>query len=497
MKKKRARVMIAAAASGSGKTVAMCALLRLLKRKAAKKEISGVCAFKCGPDFIDPMFHTRALGVPSGNLDTFFLSDEKTKSLFAHYANENAVSLIEGAMGYFDGVSFEAEKGSSADIARVLSCPVVLVINAEGMARSVLAIVKGFLAGDRENLIKGIILNRVSKAVAEKMRNIIEENCAVKVVGYIEKGDDCAFESRHLGLKTPDELDNLDEKLENLADRAEMSIDIDEIIKIAQSAPDLEIENVPFFPNIANQEIQIAFERKKLTKPSVTVGVARDEAFCFYYRENLDSLKNAGANIIFFSPLHDSDFPECDALYLGGGYPEEFSEKLFSNTKMMMMIRNRVRSGLPTIAECGGFLYLLALGVLDGTFFNTHRLCRFGYITVRANHDNLLLSEGETVKAHEFHYFDTTKNGDDCTAEKISGAKWSCITSKPLDLTPSLPPFTQTLNVFAGFPHLFFPSNENIALRFVEAARKYSEEKSKIRTKCSVCPKKRRAMEKK
>ncbi len=495
MYRKLPRVMLSATSSASGKTTIMCALLRALKRKEAIFGKMGVRAFKCGPDFIDPMFHRSALGVESGNLDTFFLSAEDNRALFSHYTNENCLSVIEGAMGYFDGVNFRSEKASSADIARALDCPVVLVVSAEGMARSILPLVKGFLDADRAKKIKGIILNRVKRGVFEEMKSIIEVEIGVKVLGFLETVPDCAIDSRHLGLMTPECVENLNEKIEKLADSLEKSVDIDEIIKIASDAPLLEVPKNDFFDAKTFGESQKDKNPNILTNQPVAVAIAKDEAFCFYYRENLDLLRASGAKIIEFSPLADSALPDCDALYLGGGYPEVFSQKLADNVSMMTSIRNRVRSGLPTLSECGGFLYLQLLGVLEGEFHNTGALCRFGYIEITANQDTLLLKKGEKVKAHEFHYFDTTKNGETCTAEKISGRKWNCIVSNPFDTTPALPPFTQTLNVFAGFPHLFFPSKPEIASRFVEIARKYSVEKAKLHTKCSVCPKHRQKKE--
>ena len=495
MYRKLPRVMLSATSSASGKTTIMCALLRALKRKEAIFGKMDVRAFKCGPDFIDPMFHRSALGVESGNLDTFFLSAEENRALFSHYTNENCLSVIEGAMGYFDGVNFRSEKASSADIARALDCPVVLVVNAEGMARSILPLVKGFLDADRAKKIKGIILNRVKSSTAAELKSIIEVEAGIKVLGFLETVPDCAIDSRHLGLMTPECVENLNEKIEKLADSLEKSVDIDEIIKIASDAPLLEVPKEPpaaFFPIYQNENV-IPVLDTGISKPKIAI--AKDEAFCFYYRENLDLLRASGAKIIEFSPLADSALPDCDALYLGGGYPEVFSQKLADNVSMMTSIRNRVRAGLPTLSECGGFLYLQLLGVLEGEFHNTGSLCRFGYIEITANQDTLLLKKGEKIKAHEFHYFDTTKNGETCTAEKISGRKWSCIVSNPFDTTPALPPFTQTLNVFAGFPHLFFPSKPEIASRFVEIARKYSVEKSKLHTKCSVCPKHRQKKE--
>ena len=481
--------MIASPSSACGKTTATIALLRSLRVRAENGGEFSPVAFKCGPDFIDPLFHRSALGVSSGNLDTFFLSESDNRALFAHYAPEGSLAVIEGAMGYFDGAEFSSDKGSAAHIARALCTPVVLVVSADGAARSILAQIAGFLALDSGKNIAGVILNRVKSHVAAEMKKIIEQELHIKVFGYLEKNADFAINSRHLGLLTPDAVENLEAKISALAAAFEKTVDVDSIIDLAKSAPPLEIpdDSTGHVSCAAQKAREGDFDSQWSTKRPVAA-VARDEAFCFYYRENIDALKAAGAEIIEFSPLHDRALPDCDALYLGGGYPEEFSDALFENTAMISQIRARVRGGLPTLAECGGFLFLVAMGVLGGTFAKKDSLVRFGYVNLRAERDTLLLRAGEEVRAHEFHYFDTTANGDALTATKLSGKSWRCGVSEPFSAEPSLPPFSETLNVFALFPHIFFPSNPLIAPRFVEIAARFHEEKGKIRSKCAVCP---------
>ena len=475
------RIMLASASSASGKTTITAALIKVLSKKAEREGKSKPCAFKCGPDFIDPMFHKKA-GAESANLDSFFLPKEKLRSLFCHYA-KGSLAIIEGAMGFYDGFSQKSESGSAFEIANILDCPVILVVDASKSSRSILALISGFKNWKSNSKIEGVILNNISKMRAQEMKDVIENEIGIKMLGSLEKKAQYAIESRHLGLMTPESDGEVDEKLSLLEKEVEESFDIEKILEIAQSASEISFEDNLFTESLG--------ENKTETK-KIQIAVAKDEAFCFYYRENLDLLCSMGAKLVEFSPLKEEKLPDgTDALYLGGGYPELFPEKLFENTTMIKSIKNSVLGGLPTIAECGGFLYLQALGVLKGTFKNTGKLCRFGYATIKANNDTLLLKEGQEIKAHEFHYFDTSENGSDCTATKMSGKSWLCIHSSPFSEEAALPPFSETLNIWAGFPHLYFLSNTDFAKNFVSAALRFQKQRTIVRTKCSVCPKKR------
>lgn len=475
--KKIPRILIASPSSAAGKTTVTCAILSALRRRANEGEKCSPIAFKCGPDFIDPLFH-RAAGAESANLDGFFLSSEKIRALFSQYTAD--IAVIEGAMGFYDGLCVDSDRASSYDIARTLDCPVILAVDSAKSARSIAALLAGFSRWKSDSRVIGVILNNITEERAAELKTVIENEVGLSVFGFLKKDARFSIESRYLGLSVPSENSAIAEKMAILADSAEKTIDIDAIIAAAKNAPMLSVPAEPIFPVQKNT-------------PSVKIAVAKDEAFCFYYRENLDLLRAFGAQIITFSPLHDKKLPNgIDALYLGGGYPELFPDALFENTTLCESIRGSIRGGLPVLAECGGFLYLQALGVLKGTFCNTGKLCRFGYATVRAEKDTLLCTAGEEIKAHEFHYFDTSENGTACTAEKPSGKKWACVISDQFDETPALPPFSQTLNVWAGFPHLYFLSNPDFAKNFVEAAARFQKMRSVLRTKCSVCPKKHR-----
>ena len=442
------RVMIAAPKSGSGKTGITCALLKSLKNKGIK-----TVSFKCGPDYIDPMYHKNALGVPSYNLDTFFTSEKRTRSLFARNASGFDFAVFEGVMGLFDGVGGVRADGSSYDLARVTETPIILVIDAKGMGRSVIPEILGFKSYDKENLIKGVILNRTSEGMFNLLKPLIEEECGISALGFIPDMKDRAFSSRHLGLVTPDDTGNLDEVLEELTGYFEKNVSFEELEEIAGSAEDIEAEALP--------------ETVKDDSKQPVIAVAKDEAFCFIYEDNLTELKNAGAKIVFFSPIHDACIPEGVAgLILPGGYPELHLKELSENTSMLESVRKAYEAKMPIFAECGGFMYLqksiedkdgvvyITTGLFDGELKFKGKPVRFGYVTLKEKSPNFL-DEGEEIKGHEFHYFDSDDNGSDVICTKpFTGRTYEAV--KDSD------------NVWAGFPHLYFPSNPSFAVKFVE-----------------------------
>ena len=431
------RMVIAGTGSGCGKTTAVCAVLQALKDRGCN-----VAAFKCGPDYIDPMFHTEVIGTPSANLDLFFSDETQMRSLFVRHAR--SLNVIEGVMGYYDGVAMDSPEASAWHVAGVLNAPTVLVVSVRGMALSAAAVVKGFLSLRTPSRIAGVILNHASAMTYPLLKASIERECGVHVYGYLPECPECALESRHLGLVTAQEVENLHEKLHLLACQAEKSIDLDGLIALMEAQPPVEAEV------IAHASVG-----------SVRIAVARDKAFCFYYRDNLELLQMLGAELVFFSPMADNELPECDGLILGGGYPEVHAETLSRNGKMRESIRAAVEGGLPTIAECGGFMYLTQrigdwpmAGVIPASCFNTERLARFGYAVFEAKKDGLILRKGETVRGHEFHYWDADAPGEGWTARKHSGREWNCVWS------------TETL--CAGYPHLYLYSNPHAAERFVQ-----------------------------
>lgn len=448
------RLLLCAPASGGGKTTLTCALLQALVNRGANP-----VAFKCGPDYIDPMFHSEIIGAKSRNLDLFFLGADTTRYLLEENSRDSGLALIEGVMGYYDGIGLSAD-ASAYDLARSTRTPAVLVLDGRGRALTAAAVVKGMRDFRPDSGIAGVVLNRVSPMLYPRLKEAIERETGVAVYGYLPNRPDCALESRHLGLVTAAEVAGLKEKLSALAAQAEETVDLDGLLKLARTAPALEAR-------------PMALPGPVEGKPRIAV--ARDKAFCFYYADGLALLERLGAELVEFSPLHDGNLPEgvC-GLYLGGGYPELCAEGLAENRPMREAVRRAVLDGLPTVAECGGFLYLnqtLAdgegrewpmAGALPGRAANTGKLGRFGYITLTAKTGGLLGPAGTKIPAHEFHYWDTDAPGSDFRAEKPQSTRgWDCVCHTP--------------TLYAGFPHFHFCAVRSAAQRFVAAARRYQK----------------------
>ena len=468
------RVMIAAPKSGSGKTTITCALLQALKNSGKK-----VVSYKCGPDYIDPMFHQKVIDIPSKNLDTFFTDEETTKKLFLKNRMEEEFAVLEGVMGLFDGLGGVREEGSSYHLAKVTQTPIILVVDAKGMGRSVIPLIAGFLAYDKEQLIKGVILNRMSKSYYEIVKPLIEEELHICVLGYFSDYKQFHIESRHLGLWMPDELVDIKEQLQKVSEELQKTVSIEQLVQIAKEAVELENQDVGDYNKKERKSDNVTHKdmvQPKLTGTYPVIAVAKDEAFCFYYEDNLLMLKEYGAKIEFFSPLHDTELPNgCSGLLLGGGYPELYAEKLSSNMAMRNEIKKAIENGMPVVAECGGFMYLHTLiqdkeenphamvGALSSACHYTGKLVRFGYIELEEKQSNFL-PEGEKIRGHEFHYFDSENNGNDCLATKpATGKNYPCVISKE--------------NYWLGFPHLYYPSNPSFAKSFVEKTRTFKERK--------------------
>lgn len=453
-----ARILLTAPSSGSGKTLITCGLLHALKNRGKK-----VISFKCGPDYIDPMFHSMILGTKSRNLDTFFADEDTVRYLFEKNSNGYDLAVLEGVMGYYDGLGGISTRSSAYEVAQVTDTPVILCVDGKGSSVSLVALIKGFLEYKGDSRIRGVILNRVSGMLYPRLKEIIESQLPVRVVGYVPYVPDCVLESRHLGLVTPDEITDLKERVEKLAEILEISIEWDVLDEIAGSNR-----------TISERDMQENVLVRKVTgqdKPSVTIGVARDEAFCFFYEDNLQLLQELGAKLLYFSPLHDKKLPEyVDGLMFHGGYPELYAEALSKNTEMLDSVREALQNGVPCMAECGGFMYLheqmedmnhrpwTMAGIIPGYVKKTERLGRFGYITLEGG--KVFGKDVGTFPAHEFHYFDSDCCGEDFLAKKpVGNRSWHCIHS------------TDTL--FAGFPHLYFYGNPEIAQAFVGACIKY------------------------
>lgn len=457
--KKGERIMIAAPQSGSGKTLITCALLQALKEKNYYLE-----SFKCGPDYIDPMFHKTVLGISSRNLDPFFTEDSITRMLLSKGQDSRDLAVIEGVMGLYDGLGGIREEASSYALAKATNTPILLTVNARGIGRSLLALLSGFLQYDTAHLIKGVILNQTPSSFASVLAKEIEETFHIPVVASFPVRDDVRIESRHLGLVMPYELEDIQSRLKIASQVLCENANIEQILEIAKSAPKLEYD--------VESDI-----KHKITEKTIRIGVARDEAFCFYYEDNLDLLKSLGAKLIFFSPLHDDTLPkDLDGILFGGGYPELYLKELEENESMRNSVKSAIENKMPSLAECGGFMYLhdtifdsekkpyKMAGVIHACCMKKERLVRFGYLTLNSKTDSFL-KKGETIRGHEFHYYDSEDNGECAIAKKPVGTKsWECVHAGS--------------DHWWGFAHLSYYSNPKFAEKFAEACRSYKTNKT-------------------
>lgn len=469
MKTRIPRILIGAIKSGSGKTVVTCALLEALKNRGKEPK-----AFKCGPDYIDPMFHKKIIDIPSYNLDSFFLREECLRAVFARNGENAGIGVLEGVMGLFDGLGGILEEGSSYEVAKILKTPIILVVDAHGMGRSILPILSGLLQYDKENLIRGVILNRTTKGFFETIKPVIEKELPLSVLGYFPTQKELHLESRHLGLKMPDEIFDLKEQVKKAAGVLEETVELEKIIAVAERASEIEYE--PVFDRKSEAKGNEGNRSKKQLEntSNVKIAVAKDEAFCFYYEDNLRMLEEMGAELVEFSPLHDEKLPAgIHGILLGGGYPELYARQLSENFSMKKAIKEAIDNKMPSVAECGGFMYLHRnlvtkegetfemCSVLPEDCFFTGKLVRFGYVTVEEKTQDFWTG-GQGIRGHEFHYFDSSKNGEDCIATKpVTGRNWPCVHADE--------------NHWWGFPHLYYPANSAFAEHFVEAAGRYKE----------------------
>ena len=448
------RILLAAGASGSGKTLITCGLLQALVNRGLK-----TASFKCGPDYIDPMFHSRVIGTKSRNLDTFFTDKEITRYLLCQNAAGCEISVMEGVMGFYDGVAGTTTRASAYDLACVTDTPVILIVNSRGMSVSLAAYVKGFMEYRKDSHIEGVIFNQMSPMLYPRMKKLLEDELGVRVLGYVPKVEDCVIESRHLGLVLPDEIPELQANLQRLSEILEKTLDIDGIIQVAEGAPEIKA-----------QEPILDFCVKK----PLRIGVADDEAFCFFYEDNFRILEKMGAELVHFSPVRDQKLPcGLDGLLLYGGYPELNGRELENNTSMREDIKKALDTGMPCMAECGGFMYLHdemegmdgniyhMAGVIPGKAYRTPRLNRFGYVTLTQKQTVLGADMLGEIPAHEFHYFDSENCGKAFLAKKPeSSRQWECIHG------------TETM--LAGFPHLYYYGNPKVPEAFLRACMTYN-----------------------
>lgn len=522
MRKEFRKIVIAADRSGAGKTTVSCGLLAVLKKRGVK-----VQSFKCGPDYIDPMFHRRVLGVPSGNLDSFFTEAMTLREIFrARMAERRSeLALVEGVMGYYDGLGGVSSRASTWEIAHILDAPTILVMDAKGASVSIAALVRGMMEF-RENRgaqsgIRGLILNRVSPMFYPRLKSVIEEYCpGIEVLGYLPELPELKVPSRHLGLVEPEEIADFQRWTERVAAQMEESVEVERLLEIAgvdglnipqalgrdewnnlkcldMSAYEIGDDDATDGQNLSGENtwlqgndasVQAATcmtmdggsidrntEGAKMPESRrVRIAVSEDEAFNFTYEENRALLRQLGAELVPFSPLHDEALPaDVDGLLLSGGYPELYKDALHANASMRVSVAETVKHGLPTIAECGGYMYLLdaieqvpMCGVLSGDAERKPRLVRFGYVEAETRRDSVLGPAGTVLRGHEFHRYDCDFNGADCTLTKPAAGHGRAATSarsyEGIYLTDSLA---------AGFPHFYYWSNPEALAHFLDSCR--------------------------
>ncbi len=494
------RIVIAGTNSGCGKTTISMGIMGALSAEGLR-----VQPFKVGPDYIDPMFHTFITGNASRNLDSWLLDESTIAYLFSRSAGNADIAVIEGVMGMYDGYGGYSEGGSTAHVARIIDAPVILVVNGEGMSLSIVPLIKGFMDFDRNVKVRGVIINNInSEAHFQLLKNIIAEYLGIAVIGYLHSIPEITLPSRHLGLVPEDEIEDLRQKISLLSEELRKTVDLELLRKIAAEDVTPDKPDKPDYyvnpdkhadPNIhitldkaesciPERDSRLAAKSRFAVEPlppGARIAVAKDKAFNFYYKDNLDLLEMLGAELVYFSPLNDSRLPDgINGLYLGGGYPEVFAAQLEENAEMRENIKSRIIGGLPTYAECGGFMYLSEgiingdgekfdmVGVIPGTSKMTGSLQRFGYVEIDVVEDNVIAAKGEKIRGHEFHYTVTEVEGDIPACFSIRKSRrngqarsWKC--------------GYKLHNMLAGYPHLHFWSNPAFAKRFVKNCLRFEE----------------------
>ncbi len=464
------RIVIAGTGSGTGKTTLTVGLMAALKRKGLI-----VQGFKCGPDYIDPTYHTAVTGRVSRNLDSWMLDHPAVQEIFSRGSEGADISIIEGVMGFYDGKEATSDRGSTAEISILTQSPVILVLNCQSMARSAAAIVKGFQLFHQDVRISGVIANKVgSVGHYQIVKKAIEQECRIPVIGYLKREDEIEIPERHLGLVPSVARGELEPLFSRLADLVTETIDLDQLWEIAQTKP-LQVEQRLF--------------TAKSEPGQVTIAIAKDPAFHFYYPENIELLESYGARCVYFSPLAGETVPEgADGLYIGGGFPEEFAEELSQNHQVLASIRETIQSGLPTLAECGGFMYLTEAiettdgrvfpmaGVIPGKVTMQQKLAALGYREIKGTQNNFLLGEAEEARGHEFHYstyeYSTDGNSSDGNSSDDSSTNKTGrefpFAYQTKGLRGSKREGYVQGNLVAGYTHLHFASNPNMVERWIK-----------------------------
>ncbi len=454
--------LIAGPASGVGKTTVSLTIAAGLRARGLK-----VQAFKCGPDFLDTGHLSAVSERPARNLDGWMLDAESIRATFAEASADADVAVVEGMMGLFDGISGRDEQGSAAEIAKLLSLQVILVVDASKSTRSIAAVIRGFEVFDPQLRFAGIVLNGAAGEIHYSLlADAITTNCHMPILGWLPQEPGVRIPERHLGLHTADEIE-WDEKRRAFCLLCEKQLNLDLL-----RAPQFELPASCFSVVVAKQSAR------------VTIGVARDAAFCFYYLDNLDLLERAGAKLVEFSPLHDAHLPtDLDALYLGGGYPELYAEQLSSNTALATELREFAASGRPVFAECGGMMYLgeslrtrdglvhAMAGVLPLETEVTDKLVRFGYVEIELLFDCLLGPKGARLRGHSFHHSQCSTTGEMATAFEARYTLSGKIDAEGYSHG----------NILASYIHFHFRSSQGIAEHFVGAAERAARSLAEMR----------------
>ncbi|MCY0869350.1 MAG: cobyrinate a,c-diamide synthase [Firmicutes bacterium] len=450
---RRPRIVIAGVGSGVGKTTVTLAVMAGLAARGLR-----VQGFKVGPDYIDPSFHTAITGRVSRNLDTWMATADGMREVFDRTGMNADLSVIEGAMGLYDGVDSSSNDGSAAAVALLLQAPVVLVVDAWSMARSAAAVVLGFMHLEPRVRIAGVILNRVGgRGHAELVQAAIEQVCGVPVVGYLEADESVCLPERHLGLVPAAERGDLRPLFARLAQAAQTTLDLDALVGCARSARSLS----PAPPHMFVDPPVPA---------RVRIAVARDEAFDFYYPENLELLEHAGAELAYFRPLHGERVPRgASGLYIGGGFPEEFAEQLAEQAAVRESVAAAVAAGVSTLAECGGFMFLTRaivdrsgrthemVGAIPAQVQVRSTLQAIGYRSVKALRDSSVMARDEVLRGHEYHQSAVTfAVKEPPHAYELTGLRGVRYDGYA---TPTLS---------AGYAHLYFGSRPLAARRWVD-----------------------------
>ncbi|MDQ7843886.1 MAG: cobyrinate a,c-diamide synthase [Armatimonadota bacterium] len=450
------RIVVAGTHSGCGKTSVALGLIRALRRRGMT-----VQPYKAGPDFIDPSLLGVAAGRPARNLDCWMLPQATLVELLVRGAEQAQIAVIEGMMGLYDGHGGVGDDGSTAEVARILQAPVILVVDVGGSARSAAATALGFTAFDPRVNIAGVIANRVGGAAHVQMLREAMASSSAPLLGTLPWDDRLRLPERHLGLVPAAEA-SPEAAIEALADAVAANVDLDAVLRVARTAPPVVVHGPPAFPPIS-------------APGSARIGVARDAAFTFYYQDGLELLEAYGARLVPVSPLKDAGLPEVDGLYLGGGFPEIYARELADNVPMRRAVARAIRQGMPVYAECGGMLYLAEtlvdgtrraemVGVLPASARMHGRPIALNYVTVEAEADTLLLRTGESVRGHQFHWSTLEPTGPLPLAYRCMGGAGIAGGRDGIAMGA----------VLATFTHVHFAAKPEMAARFVAACRRFA-----------------------